>query len=134
MPKIPILPGRKGREEMPVNRMVTAAAIKDGLVEVFGTPFLVMLMENAAVEALLPCMEEGEGSVGIRIDVSHTAATPPGMKVWAEADVIEVDGKRIVFKIHAFDETGPIGSAIHERVLIKPASFMEKVRQKANAC
>ena len=65
--------GAKGRYEMAVNRMVSAAAVKDGLLEVFGTPFLVMMMENASIEALSPFLEEGEGSVGTRIDVTDNA-------------------------------------------------------------
>ena len=82
--------GAKGRYEMAVNRMVSAAAVKDGLLEVFGTPFLVMMMENASIEALSPFLEEGEGSVGTRIDVTHNAATPFGMKVWAVAEIAAI--------------------------------------------
>lgn len=98
--------GTKGRYEMMVNRMVSAAAVKDGLVEVFGTPFLVMIMENASIEALNPFLTEEEGSVGTRIDVIHSAATPIGMKVWAEAEITEVDGKRVTLKVDAWDEKG----------------------------
>lgn len=127
----PIEPGQKGRAEMVVSRLVTAAVVREGLAEVFGTPFLVMMMENAAADAIEPCLGPGTGSVGIRIDVTHTAATPVGMKVWAEAEVISVDGKRLTFRINAFDETGPIGSATHERAIIQNASFWEKVQKKA---
>ena len=130
MPKRDIIPGMKGREETVVNRMISAAAIKDGLAEVFGTPFLVMLMENAAVEAITPCLGAGEGSVGIGLDqVRHHAATPLGMKVWAVAEVTEVHGSRIRFHIDAYDETGPIGGAEHERAVIRQDDFMRKVRQ-----
>lgn len=127
----PILPGTKGREETTVNRMITAAAIKDGLAEVFGTPFLVMLMENASVDALAPFLEDGEGSVGVSIDLRHEAATPIGMRVWAEAKIIRVEQKRIFFCINAFDEKGSIGAGTHERAIIRSASFMERVRQKS---
>lgn len=123
--------GAKGRYEMRVNRMVSAAAIMDGLVEVFGTPFLVMLMENAAVDALKPFLWEEEGSVGVHIDVTHSAATPMGMRVWAEAEIIEVNNRQIKLKVVAWDEKGQIGSAIHDRVIINPALFVEKIKKKA---
>lgn len=126
-----IVPGMKGQEETVVNRMISAAAIKDGLAEVFGTPFLVMLMENAAVEAIKPCLGAGEGSVGIGLgQVRHHAATPLGMKVWAVAEVTEVHGSRIRFHIDAYDETGLIGEAEHERAIILQDDFMRKVQQK----
>ena len=123
--------GAKGRYEMAVNRMVSAAAVKDGLLEVFGTPFLVMMMENASIEALSPFLEEGEGSVGTRIDVTHSAATPLGMKVWAAAEIAAINGKMITLKVDAWDEKGPIGSAIHERAIIGPEAFFERVKKKA---
>ena len=122
--------GTKGRYEMMVNRMVSAAAVKEGLVEVFGTPFLVMIMENASIEALNPFLTEEEGSVGTRIDVIHSAATPIGMKVWAEAEITEVDGKRVTLKVDAWDEKGPIGSAVHDRAIIKPASFLQRILKR----
>ena len=123
--------GAKGRYEMAVNRMVSAAAVKDGLLEVFGTPFLVMMMENASIEALSPFLEEGEGSVGTRMDVTHSAATPLGMKVWAVAEIAAINGKMITLKVDAWDEKGPIGSAIHERAIIRPGAFFERVKKKA---
>ena len=123
--------GAKGRYEMAVNRMVSAAAVKDGLLEVFGTPFLVMMMENASIEALSPFLEEGEGSVGTRIDVTHSAATPLGMKVWAVGEIPAINGKMITLKVDAWDEKGPIGSAIHERAIIRPEAFFERVKKKA---
>lgn len=122
--------GTKGRYELMVNRMVSAAAVKDGLMEVFGTPFLVMIMENASIEALNPFLAEGEGSVGTRIDVMHRAATPMGIKVWAEAEIIGVDGKKVTLKVDAWDERGPIGSAVHDRAIIKPASFLQRILKK----
>ena len=122
-----VTPGMKGHYEMYVNHMVSAAAVKDGLVEVFGTPFLVMIMENASVEAVSQGYEEGEGSVGMSLDVSHTAATPMGMKVWADAEVREVNGKIITLEVIAHDEKGEIGRATHKRAIIDPAKFMAKL-------
>ena len=122
--------GMKGRYEMYVNHMVTAAAVMDGLVEVFGTPFLVMLMENASVNAISPGYAEGEGSVGMSLEVYHTSATPVGVKVWADAEVTAVDGKVITLDIKAFDEKGEIGHATHKRAVIDPVKFIAKLEGK----
>lgn len=127
---MPITVGLKGRAETVVTESNTAAAVGSGLVPVFATPFMIAIMENAAVNALLPHLAEDEGSVGTHLDVSHDAATPIGMKVWADAEVIAVDGKKITFSVTAFDEVGPIGKGIHERFIIKPERFMAKTQAK----
>lgn len=124
-----IKPGMKGHAEMYTNHMVSAAAVHDGLVEVFGTPFLVMLMENASINAVEPYYEEGEGSVGMQIDVTHSAATAMGKKVWADAEITEVKGKIFSLKIEAFDDNGKIADATHKRAIINPAIFMEKLKK-----
>jgi predicted thioesterase len=91
---------------------------------------MIAIMENAAVNALLPHLAEDEGSVGTHLDVSHDAATPIGMKVWAEAETIAVEGKKITFTVTAFDEVGPIGKGTHERFIIKPERFLAKTQAK----
>ena len=127
---MPITVGLKGRAETVVTESNTAAAVGSGLVPVFATPFMIAIMENAAVNALLPHLAEDEGSVGTHLNVSHDAATPIGMKVWADAEVIAVDGKKITFSVTAFDEVGPIGKGTHERFIIKPERFMAKTQAK----
>ena len=122
--------GLKGRSETVVTPSNTADAVGSGLVPVFATPYMIALMENAAAGALLPYLAEDEGSVGTHLDVSHDAATPIGMKVWAEAEVIAVEGKKISFTVNAFDEAGPIGKGTHERFIIKPEKFLAKVNAK----
>lgn len=122
--------GLKGRSETVVTPSNTADAVGSGLVPVFATPFMIALMENAAAGALLPFLAEDEGSVGTHLDVSHDAATPIGMKVWAEAEVIAVEGKKISFTVQAFDEAGPVGKGTHERFIIKPEKFLAKVNAK----
>jgi predicted thioesterase len=109
----------------------TAQAAGSSLMPVFATPFLVALMEGAAVSALEPFLQEGEGSVGTMVHVSHTAATPVGMTVWAEAVVTGVEGRRVFFEVSAWDETGPVGSGQHERAIIRNERFLEKVNAKA---
>ena len=127
---MPVTIGLKGRAETIVTDSNTAAAVGSGLVPVFATPYMIAIMENAAVNALLPVLSAEEGSVGTHLDVSHDAATPIGMKVWAEAEVIAVDGKKITFSVSAFDEAGPIGKGSHERFIINPERFLNKTQAK----
>ena len=122
--------GLKGHAEVVVAYENTAAAVGSGLVPVFATPSMIALMEQAASSSLLPFLEEGQGSVGVHLDVSHEAATPIGMMVRAESEVIEINGKQIVFAVSAYDEAGLIGRGTHKRALITVARFMTKVEQK----
>lgn len=124
--------GMKGRQETVVCESNTAAAVGSGLVPVFATPFMIALMEGAAANTVLPCLNADEGTVGTHLNVSHSAATPIGMKVWAEATVTAVDGKKISFDVVAFDESGEIGRGTHERFIIKPEKFLQKVQAKLN--
>ena len=87
-------------------------------------------MENAACEAIRPYYGEGENSVGTKLEITHDAATPVGMKYWAEAEVTEVDRRRIVLKVTAYDETGIIGSGTHERFIIQMEKFLAKAEAK----
>ena len=122
--------GLKGRAELVVAYENTAAAVGSGLVPVFATPSMIALMEQAAASSLLPYLEDGQGSVGVHLDVSHEAATPIGMKVWAESEVTEVNGKQITFAVAAYDEAGLIGRGTHKRACINVERFMSKVEQK----
>ena len=126
--EIPV--GAKGRVDGVVTDQLTAAAIGSGSVEVFATPYMVAAMENAACEALRPYYGEGENSVGTKLESSHDAATPVGMKYWAEAEVTEVDRRRVVLKVTAYDETGVIGSGVHERFIIQMEKFLAKAEAK----
>jgi UDP-N-acetylmuramoyl-L-alanyl-D-glutamate--2,6-diaminopimelate ligase len=94
--------GLKGRDETVVCDSNTAAAVGSGMVPVFATPFMIALMEGAAAKTVLPYIAEDEGTVGTHLNVSHSAATPIGMKVWAEATVTAVEGKKITFDVAAF--------------------------------
>lgn len=124
--------GLQGRAETVVTEHNTASAVGSGLVPVFATPYMIALMENAAVNAVTPHLEEGQGTVGTHLDVSHDAATPVGMKVWAECRLKEIDGKRLVFDVAAFDEAGPIGKGTHERFIINTEKFLAKCEAKKN--
>lgn len=124
--------GMKGRAETVVVQENTAAAVGSGLVPVFATPYMIALMEGAAVNAVLPALAEDEGTVGTQLNVAHSAATPIGMKVWAEAVVTAVEGKKLTFDVIAFDEAGEIGRGTHERFVIKPEKFLAKCQAKRN--
>ena len=122
--------GAKGRAETAVTEHNTANAVGSGLVPVFATPYMIALMENAAVNALTPYMEENQGTVGTHLDVSHDSATPIGMKVWAEAEVTAVDGKAVTFAVTAYDEAGVIGKGTHNRFVITVDRFLAKAEKK----
>lgn len=122
--------GLKGRAETVVVPENTAAAVGSGLVPVFATPSMIALMEQAASSSLLPALEEGQGSVGTLINVTHESATPIGMKVWAETEVTEVNGKQITFTVSAYDEAGLIGRGTHKRALITVDRFLSRAQQK----
>ncbi len=122
--------GTKGRAETVVVPENTASAVGSGLVPVFATPMMIALMEQAAASSLTPYLEEGQGSVGTHMDVSHDSATPIGMKVWAESEVTAVDGKQITFAVAAYDEAGLIGKGTHTRFCITVDRFLSKAEQK----
>lgn len=120
--------GLKGKSEAIVTIDNTAKAVGSGSLEVFATPMMVALMENAAIKALQ--LPEDQTSVGTYLDVKHTAATPVGMKLWAEAEIIEVEGRRLVYKIEAYDEKEKIGQGRHERFIVNGAKFISKASSK----
>lgn len=122
--------GMRGRAEAVVTPENTARAAGSGLVPVFATPWMVALMENAAVQAVQEALAPGEGTVGTRLDVTHDAATPIGMKVWAEAEVTAVDGRKLTFAVSAWDEAGKIGGGIHERAIIWTDKFLARAQAK----
>lgn len=125
-----VTPGLKSRAETLVNGSNTANAVGSGLVPVFSTPSMIALMENAAVRAIQGRLEQGETSVGTHMDVTHDAPTPVSVKVWAEAEVTAVDGRRVSFSVAAYDEHGPIGKGTHERVVIRADKFLAKANEK----
>ena len=123
--------GIKGRVETVVNDTNTAKFVGSGSLDVFATPNMIGLMEQAAQASVAPYLEEGQGTVGTKIEITHDAATPLGMKVWAESELIEIDRRRLVFEVKAYDETGLIGQGRHERFIIQNEKFLAKVNAKA---
>jgi fluoroacetyl-CoA thioesterase len=129
MRQIPL--GTKGAFTLHVLPEHLANRFKDAMLpQVLATPVMIMLMENAALNAIKPFLEADESAVGTEIDVRHLAATPVGHDVRAEAEVIRTAGKRIVFKVSASDETEEIGIGTHQRVVINLESFNERLAEK----
>lgn len=122
--------GIKGRAETVVNHENTAKFVGSGELEVFATPQMIALMEQAAASSVAGELEEGQGTVGTLLNVSHDAATTLGMKVWAETELVEVDRRRLVFDVKAYDECGLIGQGKHERFIIQNDKFLAKVNAK----
>ena len=108
----------------------TALAMGSGDMEVFATPAMVALMEEAAWKCVAPELEPGMGTVGTLMNVQHTSATPLSMHVTAECELTEVDNRRLVFTVKAFDEAGPIGSGTHERFIVKDEKFVAKANAR----
>lgn len=122
--------GIKGNQQIVVTEELTAAHIGSGLVSVFATPMMIALMENTCATSVAPHLEEGQGTVGTHVDVSHCSATPVGMKVTCESELVEVDRRRLVFKVAVYDERGLIGEGRHERFIIDSAKFQAKIDAK----
>ncbi len=122
--------GLKGQAQCRVVRENTAAAVGSGALEVFSTPSMVALMEKAALESVQPFLEEGQGTVGTRLEISHLTATPVGMTVRAESELVEIDRRKLSFRVSAWAGEEKIGEGMHQRFIIYNDSFMEKTRAK----
>lgn len=120
----------KGTAALEVTDKVTAAAVGSGMLPVFATPSMIALIEKAAAESVAPQLEAGMTTVGTRLDVAHTAATPVGMTVRAVTELTEIDGRRLIFIVRAFDELGEIGSGTHERFIVNAEKFLAKAEAK----
>ncbi|MGN1121012.1 MAG: thioesterase family protein [Eubacteriales bacterium] len=125
--------GLVGREQTIVNLSKCAKEMGSGSLEVYATPALCALMEAAAVNSLSGALEPGKTTVGISINIKHTSPTAIGMTVGAESELTEIDGRRLVFKITAYDKAGVIGTAVHERMIVDGDRLLEKAASKINA-
>ncbi len=123
--------GITGKKELIVTKELTAAAAGSGLAEVFATPMMIALMEGTAAESVQPYLEEGQSTVGTQVNVKHLAASPVGMKITCETKLVEVDRKRLVFEVRAWDDAELIGEGTHERFIINSEKFFAKAMGKA---
>ena len=122
--------GLTGQAETIVTPENAAAAMVGGAVATFSTPSMIGLMEVAAFNAVQPCLKLDQVTVGTVVDIKHLAATPLGFTVRAEAELTEVDGRRLVFRVAAFDSADRIGEGLHERFIVDTPRFMERVERK----
>src|SRR5213080_4954356 len=130
MQSIPV--GSKGSFSLVITPDHLADRFKDtALPPVLATPVMIMVMENAALNALKPYLDAGESAVGTRVDVRHVAPTPIGQRVAGEAEVTRVDGRRIEFTVRARDDTEEIGAGTHERVIVDLARLAQRLNAKA---
>ena len=108
-----------------------ANRFKDAMLPpVLATPVMIMIMENAALNAMKPYLEPGQSALGTRVDIRHLAATPAGRLVTGEAEITKVDGRRLEFTIRALDGAEVIGTGTHERMIIDLARFSERLQAK----
>lgn len=129
MKEIPI--GASGSFALEVKPEHLASRFKDAVLPpVLATPILVMVMENAALNAIKPYLEPGESALGISVDIRHLAATPLGMRVTGEAEVTGIDGRRLEFAVRARDETEAIGSGTHQRMIVDVARLARRLAAK----
>jgi fluoroacetyl-CoA thioesterase len=124
---VTLAPGLRGTAVLAVTDEHTAQAFQSGNVPVFSTPRLVALMEAAAVKAVIEHLAPGDTSVGVRVEISHLAATPVGESVRAEAELAQVDGRTLRFRVEAWDEHQKIGDGTHDRVVVNYQRFVERV-------
>lgn len=122
--------GIRGYAETVVDQTNIASAVGSGLLDVYSTPSMIALMEKAAADSVAPYLEEGQGTVGMRMEADHLAPTPLGQKVWAETELIEIDRRVLTFQIEVFSEKEKIGSAVHKRCIILNDRFLQKMRAK----
>lgn len=122
--------GIKGEKSVVVEAANSAKVMKSGTLDVFATPAMVALMEQAAYTSVQDELEEGQGTVGTRMDVSHISATPLGQTVTAKSELTAIDRRKLTFLVEAYDEKGKIGEGTHERFIVDNKSFQEKADQK----
>ena len=126
-------PGMRGEASLVVGTNDTAPRIGSGRVGVLGTPVMITLMEEAALACVEHALPVGHQSLGTHLDVSHVAATPVGMRITAEAELVEVDGRKLTFAVRASDEAETIGEGTHRRVVVEVARFEARLARKMPA-
>jgi len=130
MQEIPV--GAKGEFSLVVGPDHLANRFKDAMLPpVLATPVMIMIMENAALNAIKPYLAAGESAVGTRVDVLHLAPTTVGRKVKGKAEVTKVDGRRVEFKVRATEAGQEIGIGTHERMVIDLGKFSAKLAKAA---
>ncbi len=122
--------GKKGTKTVTVTEANTAKTMGSGTLDVFATPALIALMEETCWRSVSEELEDGCGSVGTLLEIRHTAPTPVGMEVTCESELIELDGRRLVFAVRAYDAAGLVGEGRHERFVVQNEKFQIKADAK----
>lgn len=122
--------GTKNTLERKVTEELSALSMGSGTLRVFATPAMIALIEETCWRSVAQQLEEGQGTVGTLLNVKHLAPTPLGMTVKCESELIEVDGRRIVFSVNIYDDAGLVGSGTHERFIINESKFQAKANSK----
>ncbi len=122
--------GIKGHAELTVSEKYSAKAMGSGELDVFATPAMIALIEKTAWQSVAPKLGPGQGTVGTKLDVSHISATPLGMKVSCDTELVEIDGRRLVFRAEVYDEAGKIGEGTHERFIVDNEKFQSRTDAK----
>ncbi len=125
-----IKPGLTGSSEIVVGPEHTAPFVGSGRIAVLATPVMINVIEAAALAAIEHLLPAGHQSLGIHLDVSHTAATPVGLRVTATAEVIQLEGRTVTFRVEARDDFESIGGGSHQRVVVSVTRFDERVQRK----
>lgn len=124
--------GMIGKAELIVGEQHTAKSVGSGRVGVLATPVMINLIEAAALQAIEAHLPKGSQSLGTFLEVSHIAATPVGMRVSASAEVVEIDGRLLTFKVQASDQVEEIGSGIHRRIIVNAEKFTARIAAKSD--
>ena len=122
--------GIKGTQTVTVNEKNTALAMGSGVLEVFATPAMIALMEETCWRSIVDALDEENTSVGTLLEIRHIAPTPVGMHVTCESTLTEIDGRRLVFQVTAYDEKGTVGEGKHERFVVQKEKFQNKANDK----
>ncbi len=125
-------PGIKGKQTETVTDEKTAGAVGSGSLSVYATPAMCALMEKTALLSVAGELDEGMTTVGTKLDIVHTSASPLGCTITCESELIEVDRRRLVFNVIAYDNAGEIGRGTHERFIVDSAKFTAKTAEKLN--
>jgi predicted thioesterase len=127
-----LVPGLVGESQVRVTEVNTAKHLGSGNVEALATPEMVRLMEQAGVAAVDRLLPEGQCTVGVALDIRHLAATPLGMTVTARAELLTVEGRRLTFRVEAFDQVEKVGEGTHQRYIIDADRFQQRVAEKSS--
>lgn len=122
--------GIRGTQSVEVVDSNLACTMGSGDLPVFATPAMIALIEKTASESVIPYLEMGMSTVGTHLDIAHSSATPIGMTVVCETELVEIDRRRLVFKVRVYDKAGDVGSGTHERFIVDARKFMDKAGLK----